>query len=219
MNQKPDPTTAGAPFVPRNLGIRVGMLLAFAITVAVALVLYVLHARGTFEEFQRLTLVTDKYDYQLKQAPGASFTVSYSGISEEPISFTITNLVINAKGISLKATVSEEPVRLKGINTKFTFRDSGFEMIDSVKLGSAGTANLLWNGSLGQNCVITLKMASVGTPTATSAFLEPEGSTRTTDSGNFSYYAGPVKRTAPSCVKWGGSAGGNSYTSGFEHCA
>ena len=88
-----------------------------------------------------------------------------------------------------------------------------------MKLGTAGTANLLWKGSTGQNCVITLKMASVGTPTATSAFLEPQGASRTTDSGSFSYYAGPVIRTAPSCVKWGGSAGGTSYTSGFEHCA
>lgn len=96
---------------------------------------------------------------------------------------------------------------------------SGFQVIDSVKLGSAGTTNLLWKGSTGQNCVITLKMASVGTPTTTSAFLEPQGSSRTTDSGSFSYYAGPVIRTAPGCVKWGGSAGGTSYTSGFEHCA
>ena len=95
---------------------------------------------------------------------------------------------------------------------------AGFEVIDSQKLGSAGTANLLWKGSTSQNCAVTLKMASVGTPTATSAFLEPQGSTRTTDSGSFSFYAGPVIRTAPGCVKWGGSAGGNSYTSAFEHC-
>jgi hypothetical protein len=95
---------------------------------------------------------------------------------------------------------------------------SGFEVTDSVKLGSAGTANLLWKASTSQNCAVTLKMASVGTPTAVSAFLEPQGSTRTTDSGSYSNYAGPVIRTAPSCVKWGGSAGGTTYTSPFEHC-
>lgn len=95
---------------------------------------------------------------------------------------------------------------------------SGFQMTDSVKLGTAGTANLLWKSSTSQNCVITLKLSSVGTPTATSAFLEPQGSTRTTDSGSYSYYAGPVIRTAPGCVKWGGSAGGTTYTSAFEHC-
>lgn len=95
---------------------------------------------------------------------------------------------------------------------------SGFVNVDSVKLGSAGTTNLLWKGSTSQNCVVTLKMASVGTATSTSAFLEPTGSTRTTDSGSYGYYAGPVIRTAPSCVKWGGSTGGYSYTSPFEHC-
>ena len=37
--------------------------------------------------------------------------------------------------------------------------------------------------------------------------------------GSFTYYAGPVKKTADStCVKWGGSVGGNTYESGFEHC-
>ena len=71
MSEKPDPAAAGAPFVPRNLGIRVGMLLAFAISVALALVVYVLYARGTFEEYQRLTLVTDNAE---GVAPGMDLT-------------------------------------------------------------------------------------------------------------------------------------------------
>ncbi|HEX5594657.1 MAG TPA: M23 family metallopeptidase [Micromonosporaceae bacterium] len=95
---------------------------------------------------------------------------------------------------------------------------SGFEVIDSNRIASAGTANLLWKGSTSQNCVVTLKFQNKGTPTYTTAFLEPEGSSRTTDAGNFSYYAGPVIRTSPNCVRWGGSAGGSSYTSPLEHC-
>ena len=51
-----------------------------------------------------------------------------------------------------------------------------------------------------------------------SAFLEPQGESRTTDSGSFDYYAGPVKRARRKCVKWGGSVGSSTYTSGFEHC-
>ncbi|MEU2614165.1 M23 family metallopeptidase [Micromonospora sp. NPDC007271] len=115
----------------------------------------------------------------------------------------------NASVTSRNCATSYDPAEVCG---------SGFEVIDSVKLGTAGTANLLWKGSTSQNCAVTLKMANVGTATATSAFLEPEGSTRSTDSGNFSYYAGPVIRTSPGCVKWGGSTGGSSYTSAFEHC-
>ncbi len=96
---------------------------------------------------------------------------------------------------------------------------SGYSVVDSAALGTVGRVYLLYNSGNGYNCVTTLKFVSLGTPSAVSAFLEPEGSSRTTDSGSFSYYAGPVKRSAPNtCVKWGGSVGSTSYTSPFEHC-
>ncbi len=47
------------PLLPRNLGVKVGMLLAFTIMIAAALVIYVFFARGAFEATQRLTLVAD----------------------------------------------------------------------------------------------------------------------------------------------------------------
>ena len=60
MDQKPEtPAAGGLSYVPKTLGVKVGMLLAVAVMVAVALVVYVLYARGTFEQFQRLTLVAD----------------------------------------------------------------------------------------------------------------------------------------------------------------
>lgn len=96
---------------------------------------------------------------------------------------------------------------------------SGFSVIDQAALGTVGRTYLLYNSGTGANCVVTLKSTSLGTPSAVSAFLEPQGSSRTTDSGSYSYYAGPVKRSAPgTCVKWGGSVGSTSYTSPFEHC-
>ncbi len=96
----------------------------------------------------------------------------------------------------------------------------GFSVVDQQALAnSSGTAYLLYNASTKANCVTTLKATSLGTASAVSAFLEVQGSARVTDSGNFTYYAGPVKKTADStCVKWGGSVGANSYESGFEHC-
>ncbi|MEA5363060.1 sialidase family protein [Amycolatopsis sp., V23-08] len=95
----------------------------------------------------------------------------------------------------------------------------GYGVIDSQPLGTAGTVYLSYNASNGQNCVSTMKSASAGTATATSAFLEVQGAARQTDSGSFSYFAGPVKAAAANkCVKWGGTAGGVSYTSEFEHC-
>ncbi len=96
---------------------------------------------------------------------------------------------------------------------------SGFAVIDQAALGSVGRTYLLYNSGTGSNCVVTLKSTNLGTPSAVSAFLEPQGASRTTDSGSYGYYAGPVKRSAPgTCVKWGGSVGSASYTSGFEHC-
>ncbi|GAA3590419.1 M23 family metallopeptidase [Nonomuraea rosea] len=95
---------------------------------------------------------------------------------------------------------------------------SGFAVIDSAAL-TGGRAYLLYNKGNGYNCVVTLKTANVGKASSVSAFLEPKGTSRATNSGSFSYYAGPVKRSAPGkCVKWGGSVGSSSYTSIFEHC-
>ncbi|GAB3646761.1 M23 family metallopeptidase [Glycomyces tarimensis] len=95
---------------------------------------------------------------------------------------------------------------------------SGYSQIDSEGL-TGGRVYLMYNSSNGYNCVVTIKTSNVGKATAVSAALQVEGGSMTTDSGNFSYYAGPVKKHAPgTCVKWGGSVGSSSYTSPFEHC-
>jgi hypothetical protein len=95
---------------------------------------------------------------------------------------------------------------------------SGYGVIDQANV-TGGTVYLLYNSGNGNNCVTTLKSTSLGTASPVAAFLEPQGGTRTTDSGSFAYYAGPVRKAAPGvCVKWGGSVGSSGYTSPFEHC-
>lgn len=94
---------------------------------------------------------------------------------------------------------------------------SGYAVIDSAAL-TGGRAYLLYNSGNGSNCVVTLK-TKAGSASSMAAFLEPQGQSRTTDSGSYTSYAGPVKRSAPGqCVKWGGSIGSSAYTSPFEHC-
>jgi len=96
----------------------------------------------------------------------------------------------------------------------------GYSVIDSKALGTAGTVYLSYNATSGKNCVSTMKSASTGTGTATSAYLEVKGAARVTDSGSFSYFAGPVSAAAADkCVKWGGATGGASFDSEFEHCS
>ncbi|MFI6234091.1 protein kinase [Micromonospora sp. NPDC050784] len=101
---------------------------------------------------------------------------------------------------------------------------SGYQVIDSATLTGGdgqrkGRVFLLYHPGTGTNCVVTLKDTAVGAKSAASAYLEVQGRARSTDSGSFDYYAGPVRATAAgTCVKWGGSTGGVSYGSGFEHC-
>jgi phospholipid/cholesterol/gamma-HCH transport system substrate-binding protein len=45
--------------LPRNLGIRTGLLLGVTLVIAIGFVLYVLYARGVFEDTHRVTLVAD----------------------------------------------------------------------------------------------------------------------------------------------------------------
>ncbi|MDE9366674.1 hypothetical protein PZ938_13755 [Luteipulveratus sp. YIM 133132] len=95
----------------------------------------------------------------------------------------------------------------------------GYTVIDSQAIGKAGRAYLLYNKGNGRNCVTTLKATSLGKKSAVSTFLEVKGARRTTDSGSYSYYAGPIsKAAAGKCVKWGGSVGAQRYASPFEHC-
>ncbi|MBF9129209.1 serine/threonine protein kinase [Plantactinospora sp. S1510] len=101
---------------------------------------------------------------------------------------------------------------------------SGYQVIDSATLtGSDGVQRgkvyLLYNAGNGYNCTVALKSTSIGKATAVSTYLEVQGRTRSTDSGSFAYYAGPVRtKAAGMCVRWGGSAAGVSYNSPFEHC-
>ncbi len=58
MADKPE-NEAGFTLLPKSLGVKVGMLIAFTISIAAAFVIYVLFARGVFEATQRLTLLAD----------------------------------------------------------------------------------------------------------------------------------------------------------------
>ena len=101
---------------------------------------------------------------------------------------------------------------------------SGYTVIDSSTLKKSdgtvvGKVYLLYNSGNGYNCTTLLKSTSIGTKTTTSAYLEKQGGSRTTASGSYAYYAGPVRVKAPGvCVKWGGTTAGVSYNSPFEHC-
>lgn len=75
----------------------------------------------------------------------------------------------------------------------------------------------LYNGST--NCVVTIKTASVGKATRTTAGLQVKGSAWSYDVGNYKYYAGPVKQGGKGkCVRYFGYHDGTSYTSRWGNC-
>ncbi|WP_406078806.1 protein kinase domain-containing protein [Micromonospora sp. NBC_00858] len=127
-------------------------------------------------------------------------------------------------GASGQPTSSGSPAGRPNPYTAAQACGSGYQVIDSATLTGGdgrrrGRVYLLYHSGNGNNCVVTLKDTAVGTPSAASAYLEVQGRARSTDSGSFDYYAGPVRASAAGkCVKWGGATGGVSYGSGFEHC-
>jgi phospholipid/cholesterol/gamma-HCH transport system substrate-binding protein len=58
METKPESGIAST-LIPRNLGVKVGMLIAATVLIAGGFVLYVLFARGVFEQTQRIYLIAD----------------------------------------------------------------------------------------------------------------------------------------------------------------
>ncbi|MFE0147274.1 serine/threonine protein kinase [Nonomuraea sp. NPDC059007] len=84
---------------------------------------------------------------------------------------------------------------------------------------AGGVTYQLYNNSTGENCVVTMKTVNVGKASPVSATLEVQGGGSKTDSGNFEYYAGPVKLPAKGkCVRFSGSAGSGSTSAGWANC-
>jgi hypothetical protein len=100
---------------------------------------------------------------------------------------------------------------------------SGFSVIDKAVKEGVFYIYLLWNPSTGENCVVNLKQFQLGTKTPMHAFIQTAFDAKG-NTGDFGYYAGPVKmKAAGDCIMWGGSATVSngtiwSYFSDYEHC-
>ncbi|MDH6115040.1 hypothetical protein P3T36_007329 [Kitasatospora sp. MAP12-15] len=95
---------------------------------------------------------------------------------------------------------------------------SGYAVIDSHNLGAA-TIYLLYSNATGNNCVVTLA-AHTGGAVAMNATLSVKGGGSSSNPGNFTYYAGPVTEHAPkTCIEFGGSYQGTTWTSPWSHCS
>ncbi|MFK4040959.1 hypothetical protein ACI2LC_34550 [Nonomuraea wenchangensis] len=84
---------------------------------------------------------------------------------------------------------------------------------------STGETFQLYNASTGENCVVTMKTSEVGKSTPVSVTLEVQGGGSRNQSGNFEYYAGPVKLNGKGkCVRFSGSVGSAGTSAGWANC-
>jgi hypothetical protein len=83
------------------------------------------------DRFHYLTLVTKDLNYQLQLAPGASLELAYTEISREPIVFRVTEFVLSPQGLTLTAGITDTPVRLNGLDTKFRFAGSQLRIVEN----------------------------------------------------------------------------------------
>jgi hypothetical protein len=113
------------------------------------------------------------------------------------------------------ATAASSPIAACG--------GGSYHEVDHYDLADAATIYLLYNGST--DCVVTWKTKYVGVKTWTGASIQRESDGKVVnDSGDYAYYAGPVKMSAPGvCIRWGGEATAGDgdildYQSKYEHC-
>ncbi|GLY88375.1 hypothetical protein [Actinoallomurus iriomotensis] len=116
-------------------------------------------------------------------------------------------------GVSGPAEAASSPIAACG--------GGSYHVIDRHNLGSVATVYLMYDGST--DCVVTWKTAYVGTPTRVEAWVmnESDRVEHADIDKDYSYYAGPVKTTAPgACIIWGGYAagGGDGWYSDWSHC-
>ncbi|GAA0552241.1 hypothetical protein GCM10009546_12890 [Actinomadura livida] len=76
---------------------------------------------------------------------------------------------------------------------------------------SGGTAYLLYNSST-YNCAVMMKTQNVGEASPASVWIQKKGGSTIADSGQFTWYAGPVYVKAPgTCVRFGGNGRSAPY--------
>ncbi|WP_199561926.1 hypothetical protein [Micromonospora deserti] len=129
-----------------------------------------------------------------------------------------TMAVVSAVSMSSSASAATNPYTAAGVC------GSGYSTIET-KSSTYATVYLMWNGSNGHNCVVTLKSgAAAGSSTRTAVWLEARGGAFQKDDANYTWYAGPVRfYAAGTCVMFGGYTKYGSGVYGgedlsWDHC-
>lgn len=129
------------------------------------------------------------------------------------LSFAAVAITLVAASLTMAAPAqaAESPVALCG---------SDYYVLNSHGVSGATVYVLASQGGAAYNCVVTIKTANRGNASFVGASVEIMDGRSGTDQGNFLYYAGPVRISAPGqCIRWSG-AGSNSswWSSTWSYC-
>ncbi|MFE5536005.1 spore-associated protein [Streptomyces sp. NPDC056485] len=96
---------------------------------------------------------------------------------------------------------------------------AGYNVVETVNVGSVGKVYLTWNASTGKNCAVTIRNSpgpAVWMEVWVTRLATGGGDV---DNGFYTQYAGPVYIDGRNtCIAFGGSIGNVSVTSGPGHC-
>jgi len=87
-----------------------------------------LSGRKDDEGYHYFTLATRNGNYQVHMAEGALIELEYDRASKDPIGFGVRDFALGPAGLNLTAEVLDRPVRLNGLETRFRFTNSHFEV-------------------------------------------------------------------------------------------
>ncbi|WP_176993071.1 serine/threonine protein kinase [Nonomuraea jiangxiensis] len=154
--------------------------------------------------------VTAKPPVTVTAKPTVTVTVKPTARPKPTPSFGLTP--------SAKPTNGTPPTEMRNPKNPVAVCGPGFT-VQRQQAFRGGETFLLYNGSTGENCVVTMKTVDVGKSTPVSATLEVQGGESRTDSASYEFYAGPVKLPAKGkCVRFRGSVGSGSTSSNWSNC-
>jgi serine/threonine protein kinase len=151
--------------------------------------------------------------------PTATVTVKPTTASPKPtVKPTTTSPKPTVKPTTASPKPTPTPTQTRNPHTPTSVCGSGF-YVQRQGSFAGGVTYQLYNNATGENCVVTLKTADIGKATPVTATLEIQGGGRQTDSGNFEFYAGPVKMQGKGkCVRFEGGAGSSRTSADWGNC-
>ena len=125
------------------------------------------------------------------------------------LAISVASVAVAVAGFASPAQAATNPfTAAQACNNDFggswAYATDGHRTISAPDGTKVGDVYLMYNGTTGYNCVVTLKAVALGSTTGVKASLTVQGASTYTDSGNYKYYAAKQHSAVDTCVKYEG---------------